>query len=234
MTTMTAELARNITKASSQQSYYTARLMVDSGLEYDCYRAYGYFRWVDDVVDIECSNRDERIAFIRRQKKLVDSLYRGEKPVNLSREEMILADLIQNDQEECNRLRSYIRNFMAILEFDAGRKGRLISQQELDWYASTLGKAVTDGIQYFICNGYAYPESEKRYLAATGAHIAHMLRDLISDIPEGYINIPQEYIESHNLDLQQLDHDAMRSWVKTRVDLARKYFAEGKKYLDEL
>ena len=46
-----AALARSITQASSKQSYYTARLLVDRDLVDDCCRAYGYFRWADDVVD---------------------------------------------------------------------------------------------------------------------------------------------------------------------------------------
>ena len=234
MTAMSAELARTITRASSKQSYYTARLMVDQHLEFDCYRAYGYFRWVDDVVDIECSTQSERLAFIRHQKELVECLYRTEFPLDLTPEEEILADLIRNDAGMCYRLRSYIRNFLAIIEFDAERKGRLINQRELDWYASTLGKAVTDGIQYFVCNGYPYPESEKRYLAATAAHIVHMLRDLREDLPDGYINIPIEQVEARGLDLDQLGNPAMRAWVKERVNLARQYFAEGKLYLDEL
>ena len=234
MTNQSADLAREITRASSKQSYYTARLMVDSHLELDCYRAYGYFRWVDDIVDIECQTKAGCLAFILRQKDLVERLYRGENPIDLSPEEEILADLICNDRGDCYRLRSYILNFLAIIEFDAGRKGSLINEKELDWYASTLGKAVTDGIQYFVCNGYPYPELEGRYLAATGAHIAHMLRDLKEDIPEGYINIPREQIEHHTLDLQKLDSKAMKTWVKSRVQLARQHFKGGKNYLDEL
>ena len=224
MTNRSAELGREITRASSKQSYYTARLMVDSHLELDCYRAYGYFRWVDDIVDIECHTKANRLAFILRQKNLVKRLYRCENPGDLSPEEELLADLICNDHGDCYRLRSYILNFLAIIEFDAERKGSLISEKELDWYAGTLGKAVTDGIQYFVCNGHPYPESEKRYLAATGAHIAHMLRDLKEDIPEGYVNIPREQIERHNLDLQKLDSKAMQNWVRSRVQLARLLF----------
>ncbi len=234
MTKKTAELARNITRTSSKQSYYTARLMVDPELEFDCYRAYGYFRWVDDIVDVECKTRAERIAFVKRQKDLVERFYHSENVIDLVPEEKILADLICNDRSECVRLHSYMHNFLAIIEFDAERKGRLISQRELDWYASTLGKAVTDGIQYFICNGYPYPKSDHRHLAATGAHVAHMLRDLLEDIPEGYINIPREQIERYNLDLEQPDSIAMRAWVKSRVDLARQYFLDGKQYLDDL
>jgi len=234
MKSMTADLARAITQASSKQSYYTARLMVDQDLEFDCYRAYAYFRWVDDVVDIECQNRKARLAFIQRQKDLVERLYHAEYPPNLTPEEEIIADLIHNDRGECYRLRSYIRNFLAVIEFDADRKGRLITQSELDWYAHTLGKAVTDGIQYFVCNGHSYPESENRYLAATGAHIVHMLRDLLGDIPEGYINIPVEAIRAHDIDINNLDSEFLQTWVKSRVLLARQYFSEGKKYLDEL
>ena len=208
--------------------------MVDSEKEFDCYRAYGYFRWVDDVVDLKCPTREDRLAFVRRQKSLVEVFYRGEKVEHLSPEEEILADLIRHDRGDCNRLRSYIRNFLAIIEFDAERKGRLITQTELDWYASTLGKAVTDGIQYFICNGYPYPESEKRYLAATAAHIVHMLRDFCEDVREGYFNISQEEIEAFQIQFDQLNSPAMQNWVHQRVFLAREYFSLGKQYLDAL
>jgi phytoene/squalene synthetase len=189
---------------------------------------------VDDVVDVECQTRAERLVFVRRQKDLIERIYHSENPVDLTSEEEILADLIRHDRRECYRLRSYIRNFLAIIEFDADRKGRLITQSELDWYASTLGKAVTDGIQYFVCNGHSYPESEKRYLAATGAHIAHMLRDMLVDISEGYINLPVEQIEKNNIDIQKPDNETLRPWVKTRVQLARQLFLVGKQYLDEL
>ena len=43
MSDATAILARSITRASSKQAYYTARLMVDKDLANDFYRAYAYF-----------------------------------------------------------------------------------------------------------------------------------------------------------------------------------------------
>ena len=55
MITTTARLARSITWASSKQSYLTARLLADRDLVDDCLRAYAYFRWVDDMVDISLS-----------------------------------------------------------------------------------------------------------------------------------------------------------------------------------
>jgi large subunit ribosomal protein L18 len=44
-------LAASITKAASKQSYYTIRFLVDRDRMDDAYRAYAYFRWVDDIID---------------------------------------------------------------------------------------------------------------------------------------------------------------------------------------
>ena len=234
MKSATALLARSITNSSSKQSYYTACLLVDRDLIDDCCRAYGYFRWADDVIDLNSLPKAERMAFIERQMELIDRQYYGKTPLNLCPEEEILADLIQHDRGEKSGLQSFIQNFMAILKFDAQRKGQPITQQELNWYSDCLGRAVTDAIQYFIHNGYPYPDSPNRYLAATAAHITHMLRDLRSDLDEGYINIPKEYLEENNLNPQEIENPLMQAWVEDQVQLARDYFREGKRYLDQL
>ena len=236
----TAVLARSITRASSKQSYYTARLLVDKDLVHDCFRAYGYIRWADDVVDGATSlagssrSQDERISFIRRQKLLVDRPYQHERVEDLTPEEEIIADLVHHDRGEDSGLQSFIRNFLAIIEFDAHRRGRPISQGELTWYSSCLAKAVTDAIQYFIGNGHPYPTADNHYLAATAAHITHMLRDLVEDAAEGYINIPREYLEVHGIGLKDLNSPPLRAWVRERVQLARQYFCDGKRYIDGL
>jgi phytoene/squalene synthetase len=230
----TAVLARSITRTSSKQTYYTARLMVDKDLVNDCCRAYAYFRWADDIIDISSQSSDECISFIGRQRELIDRLYRNERADDLTPEEEMAADLISHDKGENSGLQSFIRNFLAILEFDAYRKGRLISQQELTWYSNCLGKSVTDGIQYFIGNGHPYAATEDRYLAATAAHITHMLRDMVLDTADGYINIPREYLEAHGISPEDVDSPPFRAWVRGRVEKARQYFREGKRYLDEL
>jgi phytoene/squalene synthetase len=234
-----AALARSITKASSKQSYYTACLLADRDLVDDCCRAYGYFRWADDVVDGATSvnggkSRAERISFIHRQRDLIEGLYRGERPGNLAPEERIVADLIIHDRRENSRLRSFIFNFLAIVEFDAHRRGRPTNQQELTWYSHRLGRAVTDAIPYFVGNGHPYPTSGAHYLAATAAHITHMLRDMVQDVREGYINIPGEYLEEHGIGPADVGSAPFRAWVRDRVALARQYFRDGKRYIDRL
>ena len=53
---MTISIASSITKAASKQTYYTIRFLVDRERVDDAYRAYGYFRWVDDTLDAESSS----------------------------------------------------------------------------------------------------------------------------------------------------------------------------------
>jgi phytoene/squalene synthetase len=234
MSNATAALARSITRASSKQSYYTALLMVDKGLENDCLRAYAYFRWADDVIDVFCRSPEECIYFILGQRTLIERLYQGERPDDLTPEEGMMADLIAHDRGEDSGLKSFIYTFLAVLEFDARRKGRPISEAELTWYSSSLGKSVTDAIQYFVGNGQPHPESDGRYLAATAAHMTHMLRDMYEDVGDGFINIPEEYLEEHSLKADDMTNPLFRAWVRERVQLARECFREGKRYLDEL
>ena len=238
---MTSKLARTITWNSSKQTYYTARFMVDNGLQDDCYRAYSYFRWADNVIDDQCQTQADRMTFINRQIRLVAGLCNGENFEHLSPEEELIADLIDHERGESCKLRSYIHNFLAILDFDAKRKGYPISQKELEWYSARLGVAVTDAIQHFIGHGYPYPEDERRYLAATAAHMVHMLRDMLEDIQDGYINIPHQYLAQQGIapdDLQSLttlcEPVILRDFVKGQIELARSYFTAGKEYLDTL
>ncbi len=208
--------------------------MVDRDLVDDFFRAYSYFRWADDVIDNAALSKDKCISFVKRQGQLIDRLYKNERPDDLAPQEEVLADLVGHDRAENSGLQSFIRNMFALIRFDAQRKGRLISEEELAWYSGSLTKSVTDGIQYFIGNGHPYPEGDDRYSAATGAHVAHLLRDALQDTADGFINIPAEYLEKHEIGPDDVGKDPYRAWVRSRVTLARKYLRDGKRYLDEL
>jgi phytoene/squalene synthetase len=234
ITWKSAELARSITRSGSIQTYFTARLMVDKDLVDDFFRAYAYFRWIDDVIDLDGKTAHERAVFISKQKNLIDSFYQHSESNSLIPEEKILKDLINNDRGENSGLQSFIRNMFAIIEFDAHRKGRFISQDELDWYVNTLGKSVVDGLLYFIGNASNYPESGDKYSAGVAAHISHLLRDMRQDCLDGFINIPQEHLDANAIEHSDFENSDYKNWVKARVNLARKYFVEGKQYLDGL
>ena len=61
-----------------------------------------------------------------------------------------------------------------------------------------------------------------------------MLRDMRSDIAEGYINIPAEYLKVCSIAAEDMESPSFRAWVRERLALAREYFRDGKRYLDDL
>jgi len=226
-------LPERITKAASRQMYYTIRLLADRDRKQDAFRAYAYFRWLDDRLDGDTPNED-RCSFMRHQQCLLDTLYHDEHPNDLCPEERMVADLIRRHPDSETGLRAYICHLMAVMAFDAERRGRLICERELADYTAHLAAGVTEAMHYFIGHGGAAPQGRERYLAVTGAHVTHMLRDTVEDIAAGYYNIPVEFLDSHDLDPRDIHSSGYRLWVKNRVQLARQCFEAGRCYLRQV
>jgi phytoene/squalene synthetase len=146
----------------------------------------------------------------------------------------MLVELIGRDHEKHSGLQSYLRNMMQVMEFDTERRGRLISQAELTEYTRWLAAAVTEALHFFIGKKSFSPRSEMRYLAVTGAHITHMLRDTYDDVRAGYYNIPCEILDSNQMQPQDIASKGYRAWVQSRVRLARKCFQAGKEYFAQV
>ncbi len=235
---MMMNLAESITKSASKQTYYTIRFLADRGRVENAYRAYAYFRWVDDLLDagtdkgpilINGEVLDQR-AFLERQKALLQNCIDWVMPENVNAQERMLVDLVQSDASMSSGLQTYLRNMMLVMDFDVRRRGRLISQAELNDYTTWLAIAVTECLNYFIGNNIYAPRDERRYLAVYAAHITHMLRDTYVDTKAGYFNIPREVLEANRIGKNELNCPVYRAWVKSRVDLARNYFEAGKEY----
>ncbi len=220
----------SITRSASKQTYYTIRFLVDRERVEDAFRAYGYFRWVDDVLDAKSGSGSERRAFIERQKSLLDKCYQGEPPAGVNIQEKMLVELVQRDHEKNSSLEAYLRNMMLVMDFDTKRRGKLISQFELHEYTRWLAIAVTECLHYFIGHGCFSPHDESRYLAVSAAHITHMLRDTYDDLQVGYFNIPREVLVANHIRPQDVRNEAYRAWVKSRVQMAREYFEIGHAY----
>jgi phytoene/squalene synthetase len=227
---MMTNLGSSITKAASSQTFYTIRYLADRERIDDAYRAYGYFRWVDDTLDSDSGSKPERLAFLERQKSLLESCYRGEALQEVTSQEKILVELVANDTGNNSGLQMYLRNMMLVMDFDARRRGRFISQVELNGYTRWLAVAVTEAMHYFIGHDDYAPHDEARYLAVSAAHIAHMLRDAFEDVRAGYYNIPREVLQRDRFAPKDIQREADRAWVKSRVLLAREYFKAGKDY----
>jgi phytoene/squalene synthetase len=230
------QLAAAITWAASKQTFFTIRFFVDHDRMADAFRSYGYFRWVDDVLDAEAGHsidqieaeKADRIAFAKRQQSLLEACYRGEQPNDLCDEEWMLVDLVSHDTELNSGLQLYLRNMMDVMLFDSERRGQVISLSELTDYSARLAKAVTEALYYFIGHADPSPSHEARYRAVTAAHITHMLRDTFEDIDNGFFNISSEFLKLRRISPKDVNSPEYREWVRGRVQLAREYFREGR------
>ena len=101
-----AGLARTITRRASAQTYLTIRWLVDRGRTDNAYRAYAYFRWVDDVLDAPTHDRAASVQFLSRQKQLLEGLLAGMTPATLQPKERMLADVLAGRRDRhpgCSR-----------------------------------------------------------------------------------------------------------------------------------
>lgn len=232
---MQPSLASAVTKAASKQTYYTIRFLVDRERRDDAYLAYAYFRWVDDILDGETPSDlvvgdARRRWFVDRQRSLLERCLRGDAPLHANLHEGMLVDLVRRAGPADEALTAYLRNMMRVMDFDVRRQGQLVSQAQLDEYTGWLATAVTEAMHHFIGNGTDAPRDETRYLAVTGAHIVHMLRDTYADVRTGYFNVPREVLEAASIGPADVHADAYRSWVADRLKLARTCFEGGRDY----
>lgn len=239
-----ASLGAKITRAASQQTYYTIRFFVDRARVADAYRAYGYFRWVDDILDSQQGlSLAGKQAFLARQQAILAAHARGESLPDLCPEEGMLADLLASDPTENSGLRMYLENMMAVMAFDVARRGRPITQSELTGYTANLAIAITEALFYFIGNdGTSRPLANamddqmpfglpERYQAVAAAHVTHLLRDAVEDNAYGYYNVPQEVLQRNRLAPQDIASPAYRAWICQRVQAARAAFKVGRSYI---
>ncbi len=231
---VSSDFAAAVTRQASRQTAYTIHLLVDRPLVGRAYAAYAYFRWVDDTLDAPDASPAECSAFIARQKMLLERGYQGKPLHGLNIQESLLADLIRQDREPGSGLQTYLRRMMLVMDFDAGRRGRLISQAELTQYTGWLASAVTECMHYFIGHACVAPHTPARYQAVTAAHMTHMLRDTYDDLQAGYYNIPREVVEAHHITPEDVLSDAYRAWVQSRVRAARAGFQVGRAYLSRV
>jgi phytoene/squalene synthetase len=233
--------AAAITRAASLQSYLTIRWLADGERRADAFALYAYFRWLDDMIDERLPNRERRLALVSRQRDLL----KGTTSSGISPEEALLPSMLRGSDDD--GLRLSLGSMLDVMEFDARRRGRTVSQGELDEYTRVLAVAVTEALHHCIGHGCRSPHDETRYVAVTGAHVAHMLRDMVEDLAAGFVNVPADLLGvppggdaptagPHTADLLAavLHAPEMRAWVRDRVGLARSCFATGRRYLERV
>ncbi|MBU4214840.1 MAG: squalene/phytoene synthase family protein [Actinobacteria bacterium] len=237
--------AAAITRAASRQSYLTIRWLADRAYRADAFALYAYFRWLDDTVDERLADQRQRLDFVARQRTVLAQVVAGAPPADVSPEEALLVGLVRSAPASARRggptvggpdgrsagLLLCLHSMLDVMDFDARRRGRPVTQDELDDYTGRLAIAVTEALHHCIGHGRCTPHDETRYVAVAGAHVTHMLRDLAEDLDAGYLNIPSEVLAGRPVSFRDLHTPELRDWVRDRVGLARSSFATGRRCL---
>jgi hypothetical protein len=171
-----------------------------------------------------------RTRFLERQACLLDQCLHGGSPSRANAQEAMLLDLVGHADLTEWGLGAYLRHMMRVMAFDAHRRGRLITQAELDAYSGWLATAVTGAMHYFIGGMPNPPIDPAAYQAVFGAHSLHMLRDACEDVDAGYFNIPREFLEKRRIGPADIGSDAYRDWVEHRVRVASADLDAGAAY----
>ena len=126
-------LAEKITRDGSVQTYRTVKLLVDKDLQHDSFKAYAYLRWIDDQIDEHLKTVKACTSFMKRQQQIIDAAYGNKKLPKLTDEELMVVELIHDNSTNNPKLKSFIINFVEIIDFDARRKDRVLSEDRLNW-----------------------------------------------------------------------------------------------------
>lgn len=233
-------LAASITRAASLQSYLTVRRLADRDFRGDGFALYAYFRWLDDQVDEHLPDDRRRLAFVAQQRALLEAALDGRPCSVLRPQEALLLGLVDRDRArrplrpaapspDGEGLPLCLRSMLDVMQVDAGRRGRAVDAPTLDAYTQSLSVAVTEALHHCIGHGAGATHGADRYVAVRGAHVAHMLRDLVEDVEAGYLNLPAELVRHGAHPLEWVHEPDVRAWVQDRVALARSCFAAGRR-----
>jgi phytoene/squalene synthetase len=230
-------LAARTTRRASMQSYLTIRALADPAYRPDAFALYAYFRWLDDEIDEHLTSAAQRLALVARQRRLLAEAAEGEPPCPVSSPERLLLGLVRRPdgsaRGDAPGARQSLSAMLDVMAFDAERRGRTVAQAELDGYTRTLAVAVTEALHHCIGHACRSPHDDSRYVAVSGAHVAHMLRDLRHDVAVGYVNVPAEVLRA-GVSPDDPDGPGLRAWVRERVGQARESFEAGRGYLARL
>jgi phytoene/squalene synthetase len=208
-------LAQTITKNESHTTYRLAQLLFNRGALPIFCLGYAYFRWLDDLIDAPSASSRTIESALKKQKELIAFLYQGQPPpelCHLNPYELMLHNLIEHDKTKGGDLRDYLMDMFSALEFDTQRRYQLSSQDSLDKYSWSLGRAYTNALWVFTSH-QSVQINPLCYSAGYAAHQVHILRDFYIDLSLGYYNISFEELAAFGWSFNQLERTDIRPWV---------------------
>jgi len=225
-------LAEKMTKKSGKFAYMMARLFFLSDVRPYFFLSYAYFRWVDDFADSAGSSIEAKQLFLDQQTKLVQELYEGLHPTCKEVGEQFLSLLISFDRSRGSKLRMPFLSLLSCINYDVRRAGEPPSQEMLNHYIDLEVESSMKTFIYFCYPNVNLNNFTKSY-EGIAAKWSHILRDFVSDVQEGMINISKQEMAKFNVDLRDLDSANFRKWVENKVSDAEKNFGLARKNLHQ-
>jgi hypothetical protein len=186
---------------------------------------YAYLRWVDDLVDEELSDADDRQLFLERQLNLVRGTHIYS---DTCKQEGLLRLLIVDPAGSENSLRASIEEMLHCIDFDARRGGKPAPYEAMRANRKREATAYLAAIAYFC--GLDFSDDPPGREAAEGAKLAHVMRDFAEDIKRNELNISLEEIDAYGMGIgttDSLPHLQLTHWMACNYRIARRRLLAG-------
>ena len=229
-----SSISRSITRAASRQTFYTIWMLADRELADDAYRAYAYFRWVDDWLDTPGRVPAECRLFAARQRHLIDRCYAGDPPAALepAGSHPGRSDSRRSGQGQPPGCLYRQHDGRHDVRCRAPRSGDLPGRTECLPAVVVCGRDRGPSLLH-----WAPRARTQRFGPLPGGHrgphhtyASRHPRRCPGWLLQYQLGVP----ERPRISPLDVDHDAYRDWVRMRVDLARRYFAAGRRYFSQV
>jgi len=170
---------------------------------------------------------------MERQGKLLRNLYDGlSYQGDCILEEQFAHLFVAFDREMGFALKDAVLGMFSVLMRDLEWNGATTPSKEMDELIYIESKSFINMIRFFFGETGDYDGADK-YNEGIGCKLVHLLRDFIEDLDLGYVNISQDDIERYRINLDNVNDDNFRTWIRARVELAREHFRKGKRNLSK-
>lgn len=228
--------ARTLTRQQNYFTYLMGLVLIPSHIRPFYYSWYAYFRWVDDLADSSKLTLPEKKHFITYQIKLVKSFYQHSSGWKYAENspEAFLATLVLFDKQRGSPLKTPILDLLACIFYDIGRMATYPDRQQLAWH---IELEVTSYLKTFLsfCCPEANLEDFPRPYEGIAGKWAHILRDFISDLKSGVINLSEEERDKFQISIsgKQIEskNSNLQKWAAAKVKECELFFQQGKQNL---
>lgn len=219
-------------RASREKNYVLARLLYGTLFGRAWRHAIVGFAWLkclDDAVDEE-PDADRAADTLRRQRRLMERVYGGD---GLSGEALPIPDrfgvpLFRRDRALGAPLRPILEAILETMAFDVDRRGKVLSDAELDAHVVKLGGSVLRYLAHFVSMDLRLPDEYVEPASRAYLH-ADSLIDLAEDLRAGLINIPAEAMERYGIDPRSPGPE-VEAWRRNQVPGITALFEEARSH----